>query len=621
MKTQLFLFTIGPVQSFIAQARKAHDLHSGSQILSQLCEAAAKCFDAMPNSEIIFPDISSPSIPNRFLGKISCDPNQWAEIAKAVEAAVLAAWKEDFKPLAGMLDGAALEAAQQQIDQHLDMQWLFQELADDSDQAYRAAYDTLNKNLNAVKNARAFPVSEEIGRKCSLDGERNVIFYRKTPKQQQDEIPAAALQNGSPLYSTSNLVLGYDEQKKIQLRHLQPGEGLSAVSMLKRYKDFKAEDFPSTAEFALADTMKSVGKSALNDMTALFKPELLNWQVFYEDNLNKVYFEKQGLDSSKVEKAKKIQGTLAKAAAGEGRSLEKYYATVVFDGDHMGEWWQGKSKDKDRLQPGVKLEDFHKTLKDKLAKFAKLVAAEYKKDSHRGWVIYAGGDDFMGFFNLHHLGDALVFLRDKYQESVQEALKSYIVEGNKLTFSAGVCIAHYKEPLPLVLGLARIQEKNAKELRTEKDAIGITVVPGSGQTAEMVLPFEALLFWSSITAALQSGDFSNAFIGKARSELAAFTGEDGRLVAALSAPAHSLLERAISRACNLKLEEGESQTDFQLRKKPLVAPLQKAVLALLEACEGQLPAFFDALDIADFIERQTHISIPITETSSHETTI
>lgn len=32
----LFLFTIGPVQSFIAQARKTRDLYAGSKILGGL---------------------------------------------------------------------------------------------------------------------------------------------------------------------------------------------------------------------------------------------------------------------------------------------------------------------------------------------------------------------------------------------------------------------------------------------------------------------------------------------------------------------------------------------------------------------------------------------------------
>lgn len=36
----LFLFTISPVQSFIAQARKTQDLYAGSLLLSELIDFA-----------------------------------------------------------------------------------------------------------------------------------------------------------------------------------------------------------------------------------------------------------------------------------------------------------------------------------------------------------------------------------------------------------------------------------------------------------------------------------------------------------------------------------------------------------------------------------------------------
>ncbi len=39
-KQYLFLFTIGPVQSFIAQARKTRDLYAGSAILGEIIDAA-----------------------------------------------------------------------------------------------------------------------------------------------------------------------------------------------------------------------------------------------------------------------------------------------------------------------------------------------------------------------------------------------------------------------------------------------------------------------------------------------------------------------------------------------------------------------------------------------------
>lgn len=613
--TYLFLFTLGPVQGFIAQARKTHDLHSGSKLLSDLCRTAAKYFENTYGGKVIFPDINSPSIPNRFLGKITTDKDVWS-IGNAVEQEVRGDWKRQFDELlAEQLDIEVYEEANRQIEQHLDIQWLFQPLAEKySDETYHKAYDELNKNLNALKNTRPFFTPEETGRKCSLDGERNVIFYRKSLSQQvtktNDDV-----QIGNPLYSTKNIVLEYndDDSKPFTLRHLQPGEGLSAVSMLKRFQGFESANFPSTAEFALSETMQAVGTPYLERMTKLFghnHARHLNWQVFFEDNLNPRYFEKQGLNLNKLEKAKEIQNNLATVASNKGCKLEKYYALVVFDGDFMGEWWKGA-----RIKDDELLEQFHEDLSKCLSSFAHEVRKEYPKDDHRGWVVYAGGDDFLGFFNLHHLIKGLCFLRKKYYECVHEKLESRIKEGNLLTFSAGVCIAHYKEPLSLVLAHARELEHQAKELDVDrKNAIGLGVIPGSGQTAKVVLPFEVFPHLGTIISNLQSTDFSNAFVGKARTELAVFINKTGNLETQLIETTKSLLDRAINRACILKREEGESEDDFLKRKKKKVEPLQLAVKALLDANNHNLFAFFDALDIADFIERQTHISLPKTET-------
>lgn len=630
--THLFLFTLGPVQSFIAQARKVHDLYSGSRILSQLCKVAAEHFENEHGGEVIFPDIKSDAIPNRFLGKITT-ANDLTSIGKSVADAVQDEWRKQFDELIAAplgLNGTVYHEAKRQIEQHLDIQWLFQPLSDNTDATYRRAYDELNKNLNAVKNTRPFFTPHEKGRKCSLDGERNVIFYRKTLKQQEEK-SNDDLQNGNPLFSTGNIVFDYDDKDSIiKLRHIQPGEGLSAVSMLKRFKDFGYANFPSTAEFALADSMQAIradpnGEASFQEMVGHFKvkEDELNWQVFFEENLNADYFKKQGLKGN-PEKAKKILDKIVAVGKGleHGRKLEKYYALVVFDGDHMGEWWKGA-----RRKPDVHLETFHKALTGKLADFAKAVRAEYAKDNHRGWVIYAGGDDFLGFFNLHHLTGALGFLRNTYQQTVHEQLSAHIEGEHRLTFSAGVCIAHYKEPLSLVLAQARKLEKDAKNLRDEKDAIGIGVIPGSGQTAEVVLPFEDFANLGKVIADLQAFDndsqkhlFSNAFVSKARAELSAFANDDGKLNGTLLPTAHSLLDRAVSRACNLTKNERESDDDFLKRKKEKVEPLQTAVKNLLNTPNQKLSAFFDALDIADFIERQTHISPTKNEPAEHETT-
>lgn len=610
--THLFLFTLGPVQSFIAQARKTHDLHSGSKLLSDLCQIAAKHFESeVIGGKVIFPSLESRSIPNRFLGKI-IDPKQdLTDIGESVATIVQDYWKKLFDKIKDLLDGEALAAAQRQIEQHLDIQWLFQPLADDSDEAYRYAYDELNKNLNALKNTRPFLSSYETGRKCSLDGERNVCFYRKTLSE-QDKKTTEDVQMGNPLYSTANLVFDYSNNKsKIKLRHLQPGEGLSAVSMLKRFLDFGMADFPSTAEFALSETMHLVrntdeGKVAFQKMMGIDEsnPNHINWQFFYPESLNEVYFKKQGLSIDKLQPAIDIQAEIERIAKGLGRKLEKYYALVVFDGDHMGKWWKG---DDDYIRAGVSLETFHKDLTSRLAIFADEVRQAYDPNLAKpcGWVIYAGGDDFLGFFNLHHLVSELEYLRKAYRETVHDALTEYIVPGKELTFSAGVCIAHYKEPLSLVLAQARDLEHRAKELNPKKkDAFGIGVIPGSGQTAAAVLPFTQFGHLAKIIADLHSEDFSNAFVSKARTELTTLASrENQELSSDLWPVAQSLLDRAVERACNLQIKDEDSSIEKGLR----ISKLQTVIHTLFEQAQS-LSTFLDALDIADFIKRQTYVS-------------
>lgn len=74
MSQFLFLFTVGPVQSFIAQARKSQDLYSGSFLLSHLSDIAIYKLKTLVSScDLIFPNKEIASKPNRFIAKIECE--------------------------------------------------------------------------------------------------------------------------------------------------------------------------------------------------------------------------------------------------------------------------------------------------------------------------------------------------------------------------------------------------------------------------------------------------------------------------------------------------------------------------------------------------------------------
>lgn len=614
MKSYLFLFTIGPVQSFIAQARKTQDLFGGSRLLSDLCRIGARAFERYGTSakgEIIFPSIQSASIPNRFMGKIDLEDDEQQAVGKAVQTAIEAAWMDIAKTA---LEKFGFDIAQEpflemQLSQHLEIHWAAHSLPDAQAESYRLGYRKLVQNLNANKLVRPFEQNifgqGESGRKCSIDGERNVVIYRKTQSQENESI--SVLQDKF-LFSRNNRVVEYGGKTGVALRFLQPGEGLSAVSITKRcYPNFEKTQFGSTANVALLQTLKvctsNAGDSALFTQYAqLFDKEddvfSMNGQLLYEDNLTPEYFRKQGIKPDKLKKAKEQQKILSDVLKKNGRSWDKYYAIIVSDGDQMGAWWSGQN-----LQPEAVLSDFHKDLSYKLALFAAHVTKEIEAND-LGKVVYAGGDDFLGMFPLQHLFTVLFMLRNQYHEIVHKPLEGYRAAGANLTFSTGVSIAHYKEPLSLVLTKARKLEKEAKNWRSPaKNCFALGVIPGSGQITETVLPFEHLEMMHHIYDAL-SADFSSAFITKLRMECNTLMGREGKhaLPKALSTQViPQLVKRYIDRACNLAA--GNDKLDKI--KADAILNLQAQVHHLSEIIGFN--AMLDTLEIIDFMERQTRL--------------
>ena len=156
-KTYLFTFTITPVQSFISQARKTKDLFAGSAILSDLMRALIQ--EALEEGSTIILPQDERIVSNKILLKIE-DENKVKSLGERLEKYVVnEAVIRDF----------------------FDLFWVAEELGEE----YSASYKKLEHNLGAIKNLRSFKqMSQESGRKCSLCGERNGLYYNsdKRPK-------------------------------------------------------------------------------------------------------------------------------------------------------------------------------------------------------------------------------------------------------------------------------------------------------------------------------------------------------------------------------------------------------------------------------------------------------
>ncbi len=598
-KQYLFLFSIASPQAFISQARKTHDLWAGSVIISELIDSA---MDKAGKANVIFPHAESISKPNRFLAKIVTNSIQqrgeeiekaartkWLKIA--AEAFKAAGVSEDLKKIdEKLIDFLSLKScletlekvstfAEQQLVEFPDIYWAAVEYNAQTDN-FKEKHDELNRILGGMKNVRKFcQLNESEGsRKCTLDGERTALFYREG-------------ENSTKPRFLSNQAI------EIQHHKLSPNEALSAVSLVKRfYKKDNEKSFPSTAEIAL---MNVITEETIREYRKNFKGDF-DFQLCYEENLTEAALNKSGIELSNGKKLSEVQKS-CKELTSESQTRSKYYAILLFDGDSFGKLWSGES-----LKDTSQLEAFQKQLTNNLNEFAK--SAKSYLDNGKGKTVYTGGDDFLGFVNLSSLFDVLKTLREKFYKLVECPLKEYLKNGERITFTAGITIAHYKAPLREVLNKTREVEKKAKNNFKDsgKDAIGISVMKGSGEINEAYLKFypqntaitssayvNSIHLIEQIIAELKSDNgFSNTFIKSFEREMQTVTNKkDATNIysSAISIEFKRLLERS-------SRQRGKEKEESVKRFHPIVNSLRQI--------SGKISNFNSLLNICVFIERE-----------------
>lgn len=626
MNNHLFLFTIGPVQSFIAQARKTQDLYAGSQILSCLVRASIMAFkQEFDNSKVIFPtfdrEASAISLPNRFVAKIASHTWNDSEL-KAKAQKIQKAIVKEFSTIAlESLGRAGIQPPKgfdEQMKTHVDIFWAFQEIRGD----FASAYKALESLVGSIKNVRPFEQYAytgelgEMGRKCSIDGVNNALIYR--PRE-----------NGRPPFYIAK------EAIPLQSFALNPGEGLSAVSFVKRFYP-NADSFPSTAEVALMHDETQLSeerKEMLRCYKMLFKKKKLieaclamfkngwlekaevttpadnddwydqsdDYQMLYEENL-----------TSKIIPVAVQLGLVRNLHARLKPAFKtKYYALILFDGDKMGEWLAGENNlTKDNL------EDFHSKLSSLLSDFGSQAYQNLNRELGNGHAVYAGGDDFMGFVNIHHLFDVMKKLREGFNSSVNKKLANFKQADKHLTFSAGIVIAHYKTPFTEVLKKAREIEKKAKK-EGGRNAFGITVLKHSGEVQEAVYKWDTDEYspdgcanWDALTHIFseldkEEGHFSGKFIQNLTTEFYQLTGIDLLEIDSMSRNA-KLIEQAllseIERLVSRSLDKKENPEKDEKRVNDLVRQVQSL---WKHALHPKTENFIHALQIVDFLTRKT----------------
>jgi CRISPR-associated protein Cmr2 len=489
-------------------------------------------------------------MPNRFLAEVPSNENDLAQFGEKLEKKVRHEWKIIANNLISGMKKIP-KGYHNQVDAFLEIYWSIEPVSENS--TYKKIIEKLEDNIASLKNIRAFnqftwekDIIGEKGRKCSLDGQRNVLFYR--PNNHNNFNIAA-----SPLYSSKEAV--YVDNKFPNNVLLKPGEGLSAISFIKRaYKNNVT--FESTADIALLDVLQNLS-SLVNETNLKYCIKTVrnaNSHLFYEENCE----------------LKVAKNLLAET---------------------------NTDKPLDYLESESLLEDFQRNFAECLSNFAN--NSEKYLDKELGRTVYAGGDDFLGFVNLNSLLTVIEDLRKLFNELVNLPLKKFKNKyGETISFSAGICVAHYKEPLSIVLQQARLAQKVAKSKIKHKDSFSISVIKGSGESHTMVLPFGKdainVKYFRSICVSLIQEDYSNKFISSIRREFdKLFDSSDtilGDFENIFITELGRLLKRSAAKEPKLSLDNMKSYLGELLGDRPL-------------------QDFFQMLAIVDFFQRELSLEV------------
>ncbi len=548
-----FHFTIGPVQGFVAQARRTRDFWAGSFLLSWLSGVAMLAVQKQ-GGEIEFPRPSagyldwlegegkgqSPrqgAIPNRFKARVSQSFNA-RQVENTVREAWIAlaehVWCQDFPNLAR--DGESRRIWERQHANFWEISWIV---------TSSEASDLLDRR----KNWRSHLPPPEPGVKCMvMDG--------------WQELSGAARPNSHDQQRFWQDVRSQPENRSL-LTDLAEGEKLCAIAFVKRrfarhFEAFKTDikGAPSGENLKLRGWKLETGVPSVSYMAAAHWLEAVLWHPDTAQ-VQKVLETAEALDCGNdewktrirclEEAVKKFNGKVRKKDRISRRLIARN-GSVFFDGvrdDVPPSQQQAQQRNLTAFKTAVKelkldapLSPFYAILlmdgdslgvhmgdREKQPKIAAALdqfTGEVPRivQSHNGFLVYAGGDDVLAILPLE---DALVCakaLRDAYLQAF---------EGTDIpsTLSGAIEFAHIKMPLGRILSDAHDLLDHVAKDGCGRNALAVRVWKPGGCDIEWGQPWRVALDDKCRNVMLQQladeiekqdGEttFSNAFFYKIR---------------------------------------------------------------------------------------------------------
>lgn len=551
MSKHLLALSIGPVQGFIAAARRTRDLWCGSLILSEISKAAAKAVGEA-SGLLIFPALqkgdkelepfpeSDFNVANIILAEVP-EGVVPADVATRAENAAQGRWKE----LAGEVKNEAEEFIEvgrwaQQVEDVIEFYASWCPLDPNN---YAASRQRVMQIMAGRKACRTFRVEESCNRvpKSSLDGARDTL-WKKDPEA----------------------VVTLNRKMERHLR-LCRGEHLDAVGLTKRLA-FGAVPYPSVSRISADPWLSGLIKDAERDRgiwedfdtfanrceeltgyglgrvsKSIFPDFPYEGAVIYRNRHSEMK-EELGQDEPVVslinELTEMVTGLVKKRGIGEP---DPYLAVLVADGDRMG-----------KIISGIATPDAHRDFSRELAKFAG--EARDIVERWNGCLVYSGGDDVLAFVPVDRCLTCAEQLHEKFS-----GLLAKTPEEVSPTLSVGIAIGHFMESLENLLEYGRKAEKAAKH--PDRNGLAIHVHTRGGSpielrgtwkvrgTGEAVAFIDRLNLWKAFHL---EGRVSHGTAYDIRALALGYGGwsQDDRTFHAIHAELHRLLTRKCPRGQN-----------------------------------------------------------------------
>jgi CRISPR-associated protein Cmr2 len=451
MTAHLLTIAIGPVQEFIAAARRTRDLWFGSFLLSEISKAAARAVQDH-GGHLIFPaphgeDLqrgSALNVANIILAEVhNHDPEP---MARSVKEAAQLRWKE-FASAAHFDNAPVLreDVWKEQVD---DVVEVYSAWVPFTAENYAAQRQRLVRLLAGRKNCRDFqPGNGRDGLlKSSLDGLRETVLG-----ENRASWPARF-------------------RRGLRVRE---GEQLDVVGLVKRTAEGH-KPYPSVSRIAADPWLRGIATSPhgpqvlqlLRDACA----DLESDSLLHRINVDRLHTDYQvlpyegtalyrtrhhelrqetGADEMRFAELSEALRSVERHAfrAGLGAEPNPYLAVLVADGDQMG-----------KALSQLRTPDQHRAFSRELSRFAG--DAETIVCKYRGVLVYSGGDDVLAFLPVDQCLDCARELYTAFRRTMEKALDKVSVA--RPTLSVGLAVGHFLEDLEDLLGYGRVAEKAAK---------------------------------------------------------------------------------------------------------------------------------------------------------------